>query len=529
MTALDQAFIRAFSPKGAAEESTRSAAPRPAVPLSQALASPILPTTTPTLSASALPALPETPPSNWEPVATTTAPVSALREPRGVRGALNGRSRRAQRLDRTALCQLGENRQPTAGLGALAAAQRGRERAGGVFGINLPGRSCDHRHARATGRRGGASATARRASLRHGCPGRTAHGCHDGPRRALLGRMDRKCNARRSRAWLFGDRQRIGRHRSSPEPEPDLPQSMETGVVPPPHLNLWQAEAGQPSANVAAAPPTPLPTTDRPWQPMLQVEHYVWPKICFQLHMVAVRSLDQVADAMSVAVRQGHKVVGVGGCRAGDGATTMLLCAARQLARRGLRVVMVDGTFADPQLATRLGLLPQDGWESVLAGNLPLEEVVIDSLDDRLALLPVIKPQSGVTGLMERNTAMAASLDTLARHYDVVLVDLGPLEDCFPAGASLTASHSRLDAAIVVTNPRSDGPGAAGGDPARSVGGRRGAARRDPKLHPRPRGCVNKKSLRGQASGLSEKGRPQATAAKLSRIQGDSFTGSHHV
>jgi Mrp family chromosome partitioning ATPase len=169
--------------------------------------------------------------------------------------------------------------------------------------------------------------------------------------------------------------------------------------------------------------------------------------------MVAVRQLEQVANALLAAVGQGQKVLAVGGCRGGDGATTMLLCAARWLARHGLRTALVDGTFSDPQLATRLGLLPQNGWEDVLAGRLPLEEVVIDSTADGLSLLPVVKSQSGMDGLFERRTAMAASLDTLAEHYDVVLVDAGPLADRLAACLPLSGG-SRLDAAVVVHNPR---------------------------------------------------------------------------
>jgi Mrp family chromosome partitioning ATPase len=239
-------------------------------------------------------------------------------------------------------------------------------------------------------------------------------------------------------------------------PQPaEAAESTPSSMVPPPHLSPWQAEPLQPAVIEAPQPPPTIETPGRSWRPMLQVEHYLWPKICSQLHMVAVRQLEQTTDALAAAVGQGHKVLAVGGCRAGDGATTMLLCVARPLARRGLRTVLVDGTFSDPQLAARLGLLPQDGWEDVLAGRLPLEEVLIDSTEDQLVLLPVVKLQSGMDGLFEKKTAMAATLDTLAEHYDVVLVDAGPLGERLAACLPATGGGSRLDAALVVHNPRS--------------------------------------------------------------------------
>ena len=239
---------------------------------------------------------------------------------------------------------------------------------------------------------------------------------------------------------------------------PPQSEAAETAVscaVPPPHVNPWQAEPLEASFIKPPEQSATIATPVRHWRPMLQVEHYLWPRICSQLHMVAVRQLQQMTDALAAAVNQGHKVLAVGGCHAGDGATTMLLCVARPLARRGLRTVLVDGTFGDPQLAARLGLLPQDGWEDVLAGRLPLEEVLIDSNEDRLALLPVVKLQSGMDGLFEKQSSMAATLDTLAEHYDAVLVDTGSLADRLAACLPSTGGGSRLDAAMLVHNPRS--------------------------------------------------------------------------
>ena len=237
-------------------------------------------------------------------------------------------------------------------------------------------------------------------------------------------------------------------------------ESTSFSAVPPPHLNPWQAEPLNlstigPSVMESPEQPATIATPARLWRPMLQVDHYLWPKICSQLHMVAVRQLEQMTDALAAAAGRGQKVLAVGGCCAGDGATTMLLCVARSLTRRGLRTVLVDGTFSDPQLAARLGLLPQDGWEDVLAGRLPLEEVLIDSNEDHLALLPVVKSQSGMDGLFEQQSAMAATLDTLAEHYDAVLVDAGPLEERLIACLPTSGDGSRLDAALVVHNPRS--------------------------------------------------------------------------
>jgi Mrp family chromosome partitioning ATPase len=229
--------------------------------------------------------------------------------------------------------------------------------------------------------------------------------------------------------------------------------------------------AGAPSAADCAASVPPGDPTAQPagpqahagpatpsWHPLLQVDHFLWPDACQRLHSQAAGAMDQLADAFSAMVRQGRKVLGLGSCGEGEGVTTLVLAAGRRLVERGLRVVVVDANLADPQLAQRLGLLPQVGWEDALAGRLPLEEVAVESLGDRLAVLPVREPFAG-TGSESDEPQMIASLETLAAHYDVVLVDLGGLEDrATVSGALARGIGARLHAVVLVHNVRQTTP-----------------------------------------------------------------------
>jgi Mrp family chromosome partitioning ATPase len=129
----------------------------------------------------------------------------------------------------------------------------------------------------------------------------------------------------------------------------------------------------------------------------------------------------------------------------------VLLCAGRRLAELGLNLVLADAHLADPQLACRLGLLPESGWEDVVAGRLPLVEVVIESAIDRLAVLPVRQTPAGANGGNQDEARLVESIRTLAAHYDLVLLDPGPLEELGVAGASLARGiGSRLDAIVLV-------------------------------------------------------------------------------
>jgi MinD-like ATPase involved in chromosome partitioning or flagellar assembly len=195
------------------------------------------------------------------------------------------------------------------------------------------------------------------------------------------------------------------------------------------------------------------------FRPLFQTDRFDWPEPCRVLDADAQQQFDRLADALEAALQQGRKVVGLCGLRPGAGCTTLLLCAARRLAGRGWKVVMVDADVDDPQLDPRLGLAPEAGWQDVAAGRAALAEAVIESVEDRLAVLP-----SGAGGADRRagwddGPFVTASLEVLRDSYDLVLVDLGPLEaaassEDFPAQTAAGA----VDAAVLVYDVRSTSP-----------------------------------------------------------------------
>lgn len=219
-----------------------------------------------------------------------------------------------------------------------------------------------------------------------------------------------------------------------------------------PHILLSRADSRAGGSGPRCADGEP---SDQTFQPMLQVDHFNWPGVCCRLGEVASQELDSLLDGLADVRPGGKRVVAIGGCRRGEGATTLLLCAGRGLAERGLKVVMADANLADPQLACRLGLLPQAGWEDVLSGRLPLEEVVIESVGDRLAVLPVRHTSAATGETAEDKIRLAQSIRTLAAHYDLVLLDPGPLEELDTVGASLARGiGNRLDAIALVHHGR---------------------------------------------------------------------------
>lgn len=180
------------------------------------------------------------------------------------------------------------------------------------------------------------------------------------------------------------------------------------------------------SRTADATPPAAKPA-EADFRPMLQVDAFAWAPQATSLRLAAGIQVDRLADGVTGGIAQGRTVTAIAGCQRYQGCTTLLLCAAKRLADRGLSVALVDADFSHPALAARLGLLPEAGLEAVLAGRLPLEEAAIESVDDRMIVLPVVTPCPRQAAAPEGQAVLAAAVGLLRRHYDLVLVDLGQI------------------------------------------------------------------------------------------------------
>ncbi|HID75481.1 MAG TPA: hypothetical protein EYP56_05725 [Planctomycetaceae bacterium] len=187
------------------------------------------------------------------------------------------------------------------------------------------------------------------------------------------------------------------------------------------------------------------------FQPAYQVDAVVWPSPCTKLGLQAGGELEQLVEQLQGACDQGHRVIAFTACGPGQGCTTVLLCAARRLGHTAGRVAVVDADWGYPQLAERLGLLPETGWGQVLDDRLPLWEAAIESARDRLAIVPLRPARDGQAASAERYAELAGVLAELRKHYDLVLVDLGAAA---PQAMAAAAPRS-IDAVVVVHDVRS--------------------------------------------------------------------------
>ena len=201
------------------------------------------------------------------------------------------------------------------------------------------------------------------------------------------------------------------------------------------------------------APPPRSVTARTPLRPVFEVQRMTWPPIAISLLREVADQWSAVVADLALAAKRGENLVLITSHGRGEGRSTLMCCLIRLLAAGGLSSALVDADFGHGQLARQLRLLPQAGWAGVLTGELPLAEALIESVEDRVTLLPLQGPLAD-RQLPRNNPRMGASLQRLRGAYDVVLVDGGPAEETSPADFESLLTAAEFDAAIIVRDVR---------------------------------------------------------------------------
>ena len=220
-----------------------------------------------------------------------------------------------------------------------------------------------------------------------------------------------------------------------------------------PQLDAQVASAVRPLSAFA-----PVAQVAEPVRPLLEVDRFEWSSQCHALCASSPVALDQfVSRLLPGAAKESHRVALIG-LDATAGRTTVAMCLARRAAAKGENWVLVDADFEKPELAGRLGIVGQTGWPRVIAGERELGEVMIASLDDRLAIVP-LEAGTAVAERLRGNPRAAEMFDMLADAYDLVLFDAGSRG---PGGVERLASLNRTahwSAAYLVYDARTTAAG----------------------------------------------------------------------
>lgn len=201
-------------------------------------------------------------------------------------------------------------------------------------------------------------------------------------------------------------------------------------------------ESSRASESAAEGRPTALVAA---WE----VDALAWPELTDRLLRRETLRFKELAERLEGVAAQGRNVVAVTSPQRRQGRTTLSLCLARRLAANGRRVALVDADFDNPQLAQRLRLNPTCGWQDTVGTDLSLCEAAVASLGDEVTLFPlrVASVERSVDQL--DTTDVAQVIDHLSRTFDVVLLDMEPVEPVEEAPPGSSTLHRAVVGLLV--------------------------------------------------------------------------------
>jgi Mrp family chromosome partitioning ATPase len=183
-----------------------------------------------------------------------------------------------------------------------------------------------------------------------------------------------------------------------------------------------------------------------------EVDELFWPEVSDELFKQQERSFNKVAAYLSDACRGGLSVLAVTSAVRGEGRTTVASCIARCAAKRGLKVVLVDGDLEHPSLADSLNLEIARGWSDALQENIPLEEVAVHSIEDQLTLIPLVTTEPS-QDFSSTDSRIQSMLKRLTESFDLVVLDVPQVNS---VGSRMIGAGTSpgIDAALLVTDCR---------------------------------------------------------------------------
>ncbi|HUY33758.1 MAG TPA: cellulose synthase operon protein YhjQ/BcsQ [Pirellulales bacterium] len=215
-------------------------------------------------------------------------------------------------------------------------------------------------------------------------------------------------------------------------------------------IKVYQRNSVAPQPHVAFPVPAETP-------PVRKRRQIVWPETCESLLAAAGEGLAALAAALVDFSLIGPGTLLVTGFRRGEGRTTLLLALARHWSRQGRKALLVDADCQRPQLAERLGVKVDAGWDDALSGRVSLDQALVETADGTALLAP--RGPVAAEHLRHGGVRPPLPRDPLVRRFDCVCFDAGPL--AIGAGRiaeRLLGSESALDAAVVVRDARHTPP-----------------------------------------------------------------------
>jgi Mrp family chromosome partitioning ATPase len=223
------------------------------------------------------------------------------------------------------------------------------------------------------------------------------------------------------------------------QPEPLLPESSTLEL--PEHKSATLPFPLRESLPVEANPANHSGNDNGTWQLIWQSH---WPEHLKSLELAASDQICFLADHLEIQKEQKHKIFSFNSVQSGDGCTTLALCASRELAERGYRVLLVDAHRQHPELPQLLHLKINPEFCEI-----------ITLIPDRLELLPWSETSIEINHTTQ---SFAEIVGSFRDDYDFILLDNGSLVEYPLSEHVLLWREMSSDGVILVLNTKNPAP-----------------------------------------------------------------------
>ncbi|MBY0588611.1 hypothetical protein K2X85_15670 [bacterium] len=179
------------------------------------------------------------------------------------------------------------------------------------------------------------------------------------------------------------------------------------------------------------------------------------PKVVGQILADGPEHWQGLAEGIAVRVKEaGLRTMIIASALRGEGATTVSVALAMAMTQHtDLKVVLVDGHFAHPGLASLLRVPARVGMEHHLRENVALADTLIGFEKSKLMVLPTLEAID-LPSIVLGAEKVAEVIERLSNSFDLVIIDQGSLF----ASRKPTMIPAAIDAALLVRDPAKSSP-----------------------------------------------------------------------
>ena len=225
----------------------------------------------------------------------------------------------------------------------------------------------------------------------------------------------------------------------------DVPITMAGGVMNvmadhfAPHISLQTDIAEAPSGHLGAGdeqPPRQRVTLEdaakafsgsdhsaipKQFKPEWEIDAFPWPDVCRQAHGQVKEAFAKTFANISQSCDQHHSnTIVLTSAREGMGRTTLSLCIAREAARQGKKVAILDLDHNRPTMLHQVGIEFEQGIESLWEQAVTAESICVRAVEDGVSLFPTVNPFN-----LEfcANPELKKLVHIASEHHDLVVID----------------------------------------------------------------------------------------------------------